>query len=145
MMKCDDLAIIEQLIGGAVANSVSPGFTYGRSGNVPAESWYINNEVVSNITGIPFGLQAGKILAVWAGSQLTATYDIEIYEHEGNEVNLTLLATINIVALTSAIIIPTDTEFNQSADPSQFKQIGCKLVNGSAKFPKVSIFLGGTP
>ena len=29
------------------------------------------------------------------------TYDVEIYEHEGNQVNLTLLGTVTVTAATS--------------------------------------------
>ena len=144
ILKCTQLALVEQLIGAGIANSASPGFVYGRGGNVPGNSWYLNNAVPSNITGVAFGLNNGKVLAVWAVSQNIHTYDIAVYEHLGDEIALTLLATVSIVAARTQIIVPTDAEFTHSADPSKDVQLGCRIINGSAKNPKCSLFLGGT-
>lgn len=148
MMKCGDLAITEQLIGDAIANSVSPGFVYGRSGNV-VEGWLKNNEVFSNRVGLPFGLNNGLLLSVWCGTQNLNTYDIEIYEHEGDEVNLTLLVTLQItVATRTKIFTQADIKTaNGGNDVSvgTLKQLGVKIKNGPANEPKVSLFVGGTP
>jgi len=139
-MKCDDLAIIEQTVGDGIANSASPGFIFGRGGNAAANSWLINNEVPSNITGIPFGLSNGKILQIWAASQDIDTYDINIYHHLGDEISLTLMTTISIVATRQQFFGPVD--FGIVLVP-QNVQLAARIVNGNAKNPKCSVFVGG--
>ena len=34
-----------------IANSASPGFTYGRSGNLPSSTWLLNDTVPCNQSG----------------------------------------------------------------------------------------------
>lgn len=137
---CDDIPLIEQLIGNKLATSANPGFLLGRGGNVPNGSWLFNNDVPSNITGIPFGLAGGNLLQVWAASQNVDTYSIEVYYHFGDEVGLTLLTTVTVVALRQDFFGIAD--FGSVPVP-QNVQIAGKLVGGAAKNPKASIFIGG--
>jgi hypothetical protein len=137
---CDDIPLIEQMIGVSIANSASPGFVYGRGGNVPAGSWLINNEVPSNITGIPFGLDNGKLVAVWGASQDIDTYDIEIYWHLGDSVSLTLLTTVSVISLRQDFFDISD--FGTVNVPKNV-QLATRITNGSAKNPKCALFIGG--
>ena len=137
---CDDIPLIEQLIGNKLATSANPGFVFGRGGNVTSGSWLLNNDVPSNITGIPFGLLGGNLLQVWAASQNVDTYDIGLYWHLGDEIGLTLLATMNIVAERQDFFgIP---DFGTVPVPSNV-QIAVRISNGAAKNPKASVFIGG--
>ena len=138
---CDDIPLIEQMIGFSISNSASPGFIFGRGGNAAANSWLINNEVPSNITGIPFGLNNGKLLEVWAASEDVDTYSVEVYWHLGDEVSLTLLTTVNVVATRQDFFGVLD--FGVVNVPPQI-QLATKLVGGSAKNPKVALFVGGS-
>jgi hypothetical protein len=138
---CDDIPIIEQMIGFSISNSASPGFIFGRGGNASSNTWLINNEVPSNITGIPFGLNNGKLLEVWVASENVDTYDIEVYWHLGDEISLTLLTTVNVVAQRQDFFGVLD--FGLINVPTEV-QLGAKITGGSAKNPKVALFVGGS-
>ena len=141
---CDDIPIIEQLVGKSVASSVSPGYGFGRSGNVGSNTYLLDKGVPSNITGTPFGLDNGVILAIWCGSQNKDTYVIEVYEHEGDSINLTILASVTVTATRVLNAKPGDPEFTPSNSPTNGRQIACRVSSGSAKELKVTVFLGGT-
>ena len=75
--------------------SASPGYAFGRSGNRVANDWLnIYGQIRSNRTGIPFGLNNGRIIEIWAGNEDINTFDITIYEHQGDSVGLTSLTTV---------------------------------------------------
>ena len=138
---CDDIPLIEQLIGNKLASSANPGFIFGRGGNSSNNTWLLNNDVPSNITGIPYGLSGGNLLQVWVASENVDTYSIEIYRHLGDEVALTLLTTVSVVSTRQAFFgIP---DFGSVPILSNV-QIATRLVGGSAKNIKVSVFIGGS-
>lgn len=129
-------AILE--LAGEVASLSTPGASFGRSGNVPANSWlYRVGQIPSNKTGAPIGLISPVITTVVVGNEDVNTFDVEIYEHEGDEINLTLLTTVQMVAKR------TDT-FSVSVAATQGRQLSAKIVNGSAKNLGVDITLAGS-
>ena len=129
--------VLEEICASLQATS-TPGFSFGRGGNAAANSWYINNEVPSNLVGIPIGTSNSEITEIWCGSENTDTYDVEIYEHEGDEVNLTLLTTVSIVANR------TQNFTGLTVSVTTGRQIAVKIVNGNAKNPKVFVIIKGT-
>lgn len=96
MLNCDDIAITEELIRQLVASAGKPSYQFGLSGSNPANSWLDAAGKPSNKTGIPFGLNNGKLIEVWVGNELLAAYEIKIYYHYGDETGLTLLKTLNV-------------------------------------------------
>lgn len=98
MLKCDDLALVEELIKQISANSGKPSFAYGKGGANPDLTWLDSHGRPSNKVGIPFGLNNGKITEIWVGNELLVEYDIGIYFHYGAEVGLTLLKQVTIPA-----------------------------------------------
>ncbi len=125
-------------VNSSVSSAASPGFSLGRSGNVPSNTWlFRTGNVPSNKTGIPMAITNPTITLVAVGNEDINTFDVEIYEHDGDEVNLTLLGTVNLVATR------TDT-FTVSFVATEGKQLGVKIVNGSAKNPGVDLQLSGT-
>jgi hypothetical protein len=119
-----------------LAVSASPGFTWGRSGNVTNSTWLLNDTVPSNKAGRTVSLSAPSITQVFVASEDVDTYDINIYEHEGAEVNLTLLTTVNIVAARTAT-------FNIDVPMTSGRQLAVRVVNGSAKNIVVGTQLAG--
>lgn len=140
MLKGCDIAIVEQLITSGISTSASPGFVYSRSGNATPGTWLSNNSVPSNITGIPFGLDNGKVVQIWAASQNIDSYTIEVYHHLGDETSLTFLTSVNVVSVRQDFFGITD--FGSVPIPKNV-QMAVKLVGGAAKNPKVALFLGG--
>ena len=132
----DVQAAIEE-VKNTVETTALPGFSYGRSGNTTANTWLLNNQVPSNIVGVPVGTTNPVITEIWAGSENLDTYDIEVHEHDGDEINLSLLTTVSVVAQRTAT-------FNISVNTTKNKQLAVKLVNGSAKNVKTFILVKGS-
>lgn len=127
--------VIEELCE-RIADSISPGFTFGDSGNVSANSWLLNDTVPSNKTGRLIYLNAAELVSVTCSNENINTFDVEVYEHDGTI--FTLLYTLNVVAARQAkatglsVALTTD------------KELAIKIVNGSAKNPVVGLQLKGT-
>lgn len=83
------------------ANSASPGFTYGRSGNLPNSTWLLNDTVPSNISGRINFLNDCFIKKIFIANQDLSIIKIGIYTHDGNQVNLTLVGTVTTLAQRS--------------------------------------------
>ena len=121
-----------------VATSASPGFGFGRSGNVSAGTWLLRTgSVPSNKTGVAMAITDPVVVLVSVGNEDISTFDIEIYEHEGSEINLTLLGTVSIISARTAF-------FSVNYSGTTGKQIAVKLSSGSAKNPGVDLQLSGS-
>jgi len=117
--------VIEELCN-RISNSASPGFTWGRSGNVNNNSWLLNDSVPSNKAGRTVALVDPEITQIFVANEDINTFDIGIYEHEGDEINLTLLGTVNVVAGRSAT-------FSVSFTVTSGRQLATRVTSGSAK------------
>jgi hypothetical protein len=141
--NCDDInqenvqGAIEDLCG-ASAVSASPGFTWGKSGNVANNTWLLNESVPSNKAGRTVILNSPIITKIFSASEDADTYDLEVYEHEGDETNLTLLTTLSVVASR------TGDSGTVSVAVTSGRQLAVKLVNGSGKNVVVGTILKGT-
>lgn len=125
----------------AIANSGKPSYAFGRGSTVTEDTWlYSGNSVPSNKTGIPFGLSDGVLTYAWVGNELLVAYDVEIYWHEGDETNLTLLATLSVGAGSRTATFDIG-DFGLVLVP-QDKQIACFVTNVSSTNPRnVSVHL----
>lgn len=120
-----------------IGASASPGFNYGRSGNVSSNTWLlIVGTVPSNKAGITIALSNATISKVYIANEDINTFNIELYSHDGNEVNLTLLDTVSIVSARSAT-------FTLNTAITTGKQLAVKLSTGSAKNLSVGVQLKG--
>ena len=97
---------------------------FGKTGVATANS-YLNRagNVPSNVSGIPIMLSECLINAVSAANQNIDTYDVEIWQHEGDFTNAVLKHTISVVAARSTfdvdLAIPVD----------QGKQLAAKVLS----------------
>ena len=98
MLKCEDLAIVEELLQQVIANSGKPNYSFGKGGTQSDLTWLDDQGVPSNKTGVPFGLNNGKLTEVWVGNELLVEYDVGVYYHYGDEVGLTLLKQLTVPA-----------------------------------------------
>ena len=135
---------LDAALGAAIEEtkvSASPGLGFGRSGNVSANTWLLRTgSVPSNKTGVALGISNPQLKQIDVGSEEVDTYDIQIYEHEGDEVNLTLLTTVSIVATRTASF---DVNDFGTVTATQGRQLAVKLTNGSAKNIGVDVTLIG--
>ena len=137
LVSTDVESAIKELSSSA-AIAAAPGFTWGRSGNSPSNTWLLNDTVPANRSGRTVMMTDAKIEKASVATENIATYDIGIYQHEGNEVNLTLLYTVNVVATRSAqFTVP-------SVAAGLGKQIAIQITSGSARNLVVGLIMKGT-
>jgi hypothetical protein len=85
-----------------IGASASPGFSFGRSGTLSPNTWLRRpGNVPSNRAGVTISISSPIIVNIACANRNVETYDVEIYEHEGNQVNLTLLGTVTVTSATS--------------------------------------------
>jgi hypothetical protein len=130
-----EVTLLDLLDGG---DGVSPGYSFGRSGNVSAGT-YLQTvaSVPSNKSNIPVNITSPAIVRVTAGSEDLNTYTLEIYEHEGDEINLTLLTSISSAASRSA----DSGTINISMTAG--RRLAAKLSSGSAKNITAQVIIKG--
>ena len=123
------LAFIEELVQQVFGSSASPGFTWGRSGATPADTWLLNDSVPSNKSGRTVFLTSALIKKVFIANEDAVILSVDVYYHEGNEVGLTLLGTVTTAAART-------NEFNVAFSVPQGKQIALKISAASANAAK---------
>ena len=139
--NCDNIVseevqgVIEELCD-QQDTSASPGFTWGKSGNVAANTWLLNDTVPSNKSGRAIFIADATLEAVFVRCELATTFDLEIFEHDGT--TFTLITTVNIVASRGADFTISSLSLTNG------KELAIKLVNGSAKNPVVGCVLKGS-
>ncbi len=133
----DDVQAAIEEVNDSLDVSASPGFTWGKSGNVTANTWLLNDSVPSNKAGRAIFITDATLEAVFVRCELAATFDLEIYEHDGT--TFTLIETVNVVASRSEDFI-----FGTPFSLTTGKELAIKLINGSAKNPVAGCVLRGT-
>lgn len=119
------------------ASSASPGFTWGRSGNVSPNAWLTNDSVPSNISGRVNFLTGAIIKRVFVANETAVVFSVGVYYHEGNEVNLTLAGTVTTTAQR------TNT-FTTNFSIPDGKQIALRITSGSAKNVTSGVIISGS-
>lgn len=121
-----------------VGASASPGFNFGRSANVGAGTWLqVVGGVPSNKAGITVALSNAEVKEIYIANEDLSTFDITIYEHEGNEINLTSLGTVSVTSARSA-------SFSVAYTVTTGRQLAVRLTSGSAKNLNVGLQLSGS-
>ena len=104
--------------------SASPGFSFGRSGNVSGNTWLRRpGNVPSNRAGVTIPVANPVVSEVACSNRNIDTYTLEIWEHEGNLTNDNLLGTITVTSARGGV-------FNVNFPSSKGKQIAVRLASG---------------
>lgn len=129
---------VQDAIDNLAAKS-TPSFSFGRSGNsIPTGMWLLRpGSVPSNKTGIPMGTNLTKITMITVGNQDFNTFTVDLYEHEGDSVNLTYLTTVTMDGTARS------KDFPVSVSITSGRQLACKIGSGSAKNIGVDVILEG--
>jgi len=120
-----------------IGASASPGFTWGRSGISGSGTYLLNDAVPSNKAGRTIVLGASKIVKIFSATEDVDTYTLEIYSHDGDEVNLTLLTTLTVTASR------TGNSGTISVSVPANKQLAARIGTGSAKNIVAGIVMQG--
>ena len=98
-LDCEIINFIEEFTLNSIAANASPGYTWGRGNTNNLNQWLdATGSRPSNKTGVPFDLNNGKLIKFWIGNENLTDFEISLYSHEGDEINLTLLASFDIIA-----------------------------------------------
>ena len=124
-------------INQTVITSASPGFSFGRASNVNAGTWLQCETVPSNKAGRYVYIANPVIERLFVSNENLATFTIEIYEHEGNEVNLTLLSSHTVTAARG-------DDFTVGVSATSGRQLALRLSSGSARNVVAGLELSGT-
>lgn len=136
LLSTDTQSAIDEL-SNAVATSASPGFGFGKGGNISNGAYLECEGVPSNISGRYVYINNAIVTRVFISVQNVSTFDIEVFYHDGNEVNITSLGIVSLVASTGG-------EFGVSWSVPTAKQLSMRIVNGSAKNAVGGLELQGT-
>lgn len=133
----DNISGALDFLQSSVGASASPGFSFGRAANVGAGTWLqITGGVPSNKTGIPVAINNPKLTLISVGNEDVSSFSIGIYEHDGGEVNLTLLTTVSVINSRTS-------NFDVLVLVTSGRQLAARLISGSAKNVGVSLQLKG--
>lgn len=124
---------------GDVIRPASPGFVYGAVGDKTPGFWMTSEGVPSNVVGIPVLFSDASVVQAAVGTEIESAYKIGIYQHDGQESNLTKIGEFDVaangakrVSLNFPVIASTNT------------QLACRLESGNTKNLKVSLVLKGS-
>jgi hypothetical protein len=131
----DDVQEAIEEVQALVANSASPGWSFGRANAVQPLTWLLHEGVSSNITGRMVTMTDATIRRVFVSNQMSATFDLELYEHDGT--TFTLLGTISMITQRSGV-------FSVSFPVTTGKEIAVKQSTGQSNNLVVGLLVKGT-
>ena len=130
----DVQAAIEE-VSDAVTVSASPGFTWGKSGNV-SNSYLLNDSVPSNTAGRLVPVTTGVVTTVFVAAQTASTSTIEVRRRVGAVfTTIAICAMAGVRKITCTIGTPPAVVLNDELTV---------YVNGAAKNPVVGIIIKGS-
>jgi len=136
-LVAEDVQAAIDEVSNDVNTSASPGFSFGRASNVNAGTWLQNETVPSNKSGRYVYINNAVVERVFVSSENVDTFDIQVYYHDGDEVNLTLLGTVSVISARGG-------EFTVSWAVPSDKQLAIKLSSGAARNVVAGLELSGT-
>ena len=116
--------------------AAAPGFSWGRSGTLPANTYLLNDTVPSNISGRPVPLNNGVITTAFMTQENAVIFSFKIQKRTG--VSFVDLSTIT----TSLQRAETFTSLNISVALND--EIAIKIVSGNPKNVDVGLIIKGT-
>ena len=81
MIKCDTIAVIEELINQKVGVAGFNSPSWSRGGNIPDDGYLRNGDLLSNVNGIPICLTTARLIAISFWMPGTATFKIRVFKH----------------------------------------------------------------
>jgi len=129
MVSTEILAFIEEYVRQFVGASVSPGFTWGKSGNVSSNTYLLNDSVPSNKAGRVVPVD-GTIAKIFVACENDATGTIGIYENTGS--SFVLLASISLTSQRKKVQ-------SYDVDVDEEDELVAKVISGSFKNPVIGV------
>lgn len=124
-------------ISQTVATSASPGFSFGRASNVSSGTWLQCEGVPSNKAGRFVYISNPILKRFFISNERISTFSVEIYEHEGDSVNLTLLTTQTVTSSRGG-------DFPLNIPITSGRQLALRISSGSARNVVAGLELAGS-
>jgi hypothetical protein len=121
-----------------VGLSASPGFTWGRSGNIVAGAWLLNDTVPSDRTGRTVFIYNGEAVQLFTSNEDISTYQLGLYEFDKNTSTYTQIAVIDVTNEYSNEVDLTDVYVTKGLE------LGIKVESGSGKNITCGVLMKGT-
>lgn len=125
MLKCDEIALVEEMIRQRVQRTAAPPFEFARSGNVPTSSFLNHQGVPSNVTGKQVPVNIGKLTTIYVNTEAPSTFDLVVFKYPSP---FTTIAVFSIIAAAGGVYTVPTPPIVTSAD-----QLGMRIINGSCK------------
>lgn len=132
-LDCSTIALVEQYITQYLLASGSAPYMFTRQ-TANLNTYLDNGNIPSNKTGVPFGLNNGKLGKLWVGNELLTPFDFSIYWHLGDEISLTLLATVTFTGAARTQLFDA-SDFGIVAVPKDVQLAG-RITAVAATRPK---------
>ena len=118
--------------------SASPGFTWGRSGNISSGSYLLNDTVPSNTTGRVIPLQSGTIEQVFIAIEIATTASFDIQKRVSGS-----WVTQSTVTITSSRIATINTSVAVALNDEIAIRVSPTTAN-NPKNPVLGVIIKGT-
>ena len=120
-----------------VGAGASPGFSFSRSGSILGSSWLNRSGGVgSNRAGISVFIDDPVVTLIACTTENLNTYEVTVYEHDGDEINLTAIGTVAVNNERTKL-------FEVNWPTHKGKQLAVKISDGSANNLGVDLQLKG--
>lgn len=119
----------------SVAAFASPGFTWGRQGAIPSDTYLLNDSVPSNVTGRVIPMTAGTIKKIFIANGAVNTFDVKVQRRSG--VSFVDLFTTSVVAARTLT-----TSASQSVSAGD--ELALIISSGSCSDIVVGLIIEGT-
>jgi len=115
--------------------TVSPGFTWGRSGNAPTGTYLLNDSVPSNVTGRVVPVSGGAIMTIFVATETVGTWVLAIQKRSGAS-----FVEIGTVTMTAQ---RTKTQ-QVTISVTLGDELALYVKTGSCKNPVVGLIIKGS-
>lgn len=130
----------EVVAPGDVVLPASPGFVYGAVNDKFAGFWLTSEGIPSNVVGVPVLFGDGVVIQAAVGTEVESDYEIGIFQHEGQGINLIQIGNFSISnGGPKRLLINFPIQYT-----SPNVQLACRLTGGNTTNLKVSLVLKGS-
>jgi hypothetical protein len=123
---------------GDVTLPASPGFVFAAVNQKSDLFWLTTEGIPSNVVGIPVLFANARIVAAAVGTEVETNYKLGFYQHQGNEIGMTLVGELEVLAGGAKkfeLDLPIANVTNS--------QLACRLESGNTTNLKVSLVVKG--
>lgn len=125
--------------GAYIVTPSSPNFSFSLPGAAAPGSWLNSEGLDSSVCGVPILFSGGKVAEAVVMTSSEAAYDVGVYQHDGQGINLALLGQFSVTN-GGEKIFPLSLSINYD---SPNVQLGIKVISGTPSDLRVSLIVRG--